>query len=198
MARVAGIVLGAGSSRRLGRPKQTLPLGGTTLLGRVVADAEASSLDPVVLVLGGAAGDALAAAAPSRARVALNDAYGSGCASSLLAGLDAAGPADAIVLILGDMPGVGPEVIDALRAAWEAERPWAALTEWRGVPGHPLAFSAEAFPALRALHGDKAVWKLLDAHPERFLRVPVDRELPRDVDTWEDYEAVLASFGTAQ
>lgn len=198
MARVAGIVLGAGSSRRLGRPKQTLPLGGTTLLGRVVADAEASSLDPVVLVLGGAAGDALAAAAPSRARVALNDAYGSGCASSLLAGLDAAGPAGAIVLILGDMPGVGPEVIDALRAAWEAERPWAALTEWRGVPGHPLAFSAQAFPALRALHGDKAVWKLLDAHPERFLRVPVDRELPRDVDTWEDYEAVLASFGTAQ
>jgi molybdenum cofactor cytidylyltransferase len=194
VADVAGIVLGAGASRRLGRPKQTLPFGGTTLLGHVLRDAEASSLEPIVLVLGGAAREALAGAAPARARVALNDAYGTGCASSLLAGLDAAGPADAVLLVLGDMPGVGPEVIDAVRAAWERDRPWAAVTDWRGTPGHPLAFSAEAFPALRGLHGDKAVWRLLDAHPERFLGVPVDRDLPRDIDTWGDYEAARASF----
>jgi molybdenum cofactor cytidylyltransferase len=190
MTTVVGILLGAGSSRRLGRPKQTLPLGGTTLLGHVLRDAEASSLDRVVLVLGGAAEAALAAVAPARAEVVVNDAHGSGCASSLQAGLDAAGPADAVLLILGDMPGVAPEVIDAVRAGWERSRPWGAVTDYRGTPGHPLAFSADAFPALRGLHGDKAVWKLLDAHPGRFLRVPVDRDLPRDVDTWEDYEAV--------
>jgi molybdenum cofactor cytidylyltransferase len=194
MARVAGIVLGAGSSRRLGRPKQTLPLGDTTLLGQVLRDAEASSLDPVVLVLGGAARDALAGASPERAEVVLNPVYGSGCASSLLAGLDAAGPADAAVLILGDMPGVGPGVIDAVRAGWERARPWAAVTDYRGTAGHPLAFGAEAFPDLRALGGAKAVWKLLDTDPGRVLRVPVDRDLPRDVDTWEDYEAVARSF----
>jgi molybdenum cofactor cytidylyltransferase len=190
MTTVIGIVLGAGSSRRLGRPKQTLPLGDTTLLGSVLRDAEASSLDRVVLVLGGAADEALAGAPPTRAEVVVNDAHGSGCASSLLAGLDAAGPADAVLLILGDMPGVGPEVIDRVRRAWEGSRPWGAVTVYRGSPGHPLAFSAAAFPALRGLHGDKAVWKLLDAHPGRFLGVPVDRDLPRDVDTWEDYEAV--------
>jgi molybdenum cofactor cytidylyltransferase len=190
MARIVGIVLGAGSSRRLGRPKQTLPFGDTTLLGHVLRDAEASSLDRVVLVLGGAAEAALAGAAPARAEVVVNEAYGSGCASSLLAGFDATGPADAVVLVLGDMPGVGPEVIDAVRAAWERDRPWAALADWRGTPGHPLAFSAEAFPALRALHGDKAVWKLIEADPGRVLRVPVDRDRPADVDTWADYEAV--------
>jgi molybdenum cofactor cytidylyltransferase len=195
MTRIAGIVLAAGSSRRLGRPKQTLPLGDTTLLGRVLADAEASSLDPLVLVLGGAAGAPLAGAAPGRAEVVLNPAHGSGCASSLQAGMDAAGRPDAVVLILGDMPGVGAELIDAFRAAWEAARPWAAVTDYRGTPGHPLAFGAEAFPDLRALGGDKAVWKLLDAHPGRVLRVPVDRDLPRDVDTWEDYEEARRSLG---
>ena len=54
-----------------------------------------------------------------------------------------------------------------------------------------MVFSAAAFPALRALHGDKAVWKLLDDGPERFRRVAAGRALPRDVDTWEDYEAAL-------
>lgn len=195
MVSIAGIVLGAGSSRRLGRPKQTLPFGDTTLLGHVVRGVEATSLDPVLVVLGGAADEARAGLTPTRAEVVHNDAYGTGCASSLLAGLDAAGPVGAILLILGDMPGVDAAVIDAVRADWEAARPWAAVTDYRGTLGHPLAFSAEAFPALRGLHGDKAVWKLLDAHPERFLRVPVDRDLPRDVDTWEDYEEARRSLG---
>lgn len=190
MAGFVGIVMGAGGSRRLGRPKQTLPLGDTTLLGRVVRDACASSLDRVVLVVGGAADAALAGAGPGRHEVARNDAYGEGCASSLLAGLDAAGDADAVMLLLGDMPGVDAPVIEAVRGAWERERPWAAVTDYRGTPGHPFVFAAEAFPDLRALHGDKAVWKLMDAHPERVRRVPVERALPRDVDTWDDYQAV--------
>jgi molybdenum cofactor cytidylyltransferase len=120
-----------------------------------------------------------------------NDAYGTGCASSLLAGLDAAGPADAVMLILGDMPGVDAAVIDAVRADWERHRSWASVTEYRGVLGHPLVFSADAVPRLRALHGDKAVWRIVDREPGRVRRVPVDRPLPRDVDTWDDYRAAL-------
>jgi molybdenum cofactor cytidylyltransferase len=49
------------------------------------------------------------------------------------------------------------------------------------------------FGELAALHGDKGVWKLLERHGERVVDVPVDGPIPRDVDTWEDYEAVLAS-----
>jgi molybdenum cofactor cytidylyltransferase len=58
-------------------------------------------------------------------------------------------------------------------------------------------FSAAAFPALRELHGDKAVWKLIERHPDRIGRIAVDRELPRDVDTWEDYEAALSAARVA-
>jgi molybdenum cofactor cytidylyltransferase len=71
---VVGIVMGAGGSRRLGRPKQSLPLGDTTLLGWALRDAEASRLDDVVLVLGGAAGAAPAPGDPAPARGVQNDA----------------------------------------------------------------------------------------------------------------------------
>ena len=58
--------------------------------------------------------------------------------------------------------------------------------------GHPLAFSRRLFPELETLHGDKAVWKLLDRHAEEAVDVPVDGPIPRDVDTLEDYQALLA------
>lgn len=190
MSCVVGIVLAAGSSRRLGRPKQTLPLGDTTLLGRVVEHVEASSLERVVVVVGGAAGEVRASLRPRRAQVVDNAAHGSGCASSLRAGLEAAGACDAILLLLGDMPGVDAAVVDAVRRGWERRRPWGQVTAYDDGPGHPFAFSSAAFPTLQALHGDKAVWKLLDADPSRFARVRVNRALPRDVDTWEDYEAL--------
>jgi molybdenum cofactor cytidylyltransferase len=191
---MVGIVLGAGASKRLGRPKQTLPFGDTTLLGHVMRDVEASALERVVLVVGGAAEEALAGLELRRAQVARNDAYGTGCASSLLAGLDAAGDCDAVMLILGDMPGVDAAAIDAVAAAWQAEPAWAALTSWRGTLGHPFVFAADAFADLRELHGDKAVWKLVERHPERVRRIELDRPLPRDVDTWDDYEAALSSI----
>lgn len=192
---VAGIVLGAGRSTRLGRPKQSLPFGETTLLGRVVRDVEASSLDSVVVVVGGAAEEVCASLPAARARVVTNAAYASGCASSLRAGLDAVGPCDAVMLLLGDMPGVGAAIIDSVRAGWERHRPWSAVSSYRGRLGHPFVFSADAFPTLRDLHGDKAVWKIVEARPERVRHLVVDRPLPVDVDTWDDYLVACGDLG---
>jgi molybdenum cofactor cytidylyltransferase len=202
MTVIAGIVLGAGSSQRLGRPKQTLRFGPTTLLARVVADVEASALDQVIVVLGGEAETGVTKGAeptlrPARATVVSNDEYGSGCASSLLAGLDAVEDADAIMLLLGDMPGVDKTVIDAVLDGYNRNPTWAAVTHYkRDRIGHPFLFSNAAFDTLRALHGDKAVWKIVEREPpSRVRRIPVDEDLPRDVDTWDDYLAVCKKFG---
>jgi molybdenum cofactor cytidylyltransferase len=193
---VVGVLLGAGSSRRLGRPKQTLPLGETTVLGWTLRDAEQSALDRVCVVLGGAADEAARAIRPGRASIVYNAAYGTGCASSLLAGLDHAGECDAIMMLLGDMPGVDATIIDRVLAAWRADPSWAAVTTYDDGLGHPFVFSAGAFPALRALHGDKAVWKLVDAEPEaRVRRVHVPGLRPLDVDTWDDYVAASRRLG---
>jgi molybdenum cofactor cytidylyltransferase len=191
MGDVVGVMLGAGSSTRLGRPKQTLRLGDTTVLGRSVREAEASSLDRVIIVLGGGGDDVATALVTDRATTVHNDAYGTGCASSLLAGLDAAGEADAIVMLLGDMPGVDRDVVDTVVAEWHERPTWAAVTQYGDGLGHPFVFSAAAFDALRGLHGDKAVWKIVDAEAEdRVRRIRVARPLPLDIDTWDDYLAV--------
>jgi molybdenum cofactor cytidylyltransferase len=186
VAVVVGVILGAGSSRRLGRPKQTLPLGDTTLLGWVLREAEASSLDRVVVVTE----EELATA---RAAVARPTGDGT-CSSSLHEGLAAAGPCEAVMLLLGDTPGVSASIIDVVRMTWESEQPWAVVTQYDDGVGHPLVFAAEALPELRAVHGDKALWKLLESSPERVGAARVAQSLPRDVDSWDDYEAVLQAF----
>jgi len=186
---VVGLILGAGLSTRLGRPKQALLLGDTTLLGWVVREAERSSLARVVVVVGDPATAAGFGQGSGRVTVVVNDVPKSGCASSLNVGLEAAGPCDAVVLLLGDMPGVDAEVIDGVLATWD--RTTVAVTQYRDAVGHPFAFPAATFGLLRSLHGDKAVWKLAD----QAERIGIDRPLPLDVDTWDDYVEVCASLG---
>ncbi len=195
MAGVAGVVLGAGRSSRFGTPKQLLPFGDTTMLGQVVRNANASDLDRVVVVLGRASGELRASVDFGRAVVVENTAYGTGCASSLLAGMDAAGEdCEALVLLLGDQPGVRAGFIDAVLSEWSSSRPWGSVTAYGGGLGHPFVFAREAFEELRGLHGDKAVWKLIEAYPRRVHRVEIGAPLPPDVDTPEDYELALTHW----
>jgi molybdenum cofactor cytidylyltransferase len=197
---IVGVVLGAGKSSRFGTPKQLLPFGDTTLLGQAVRNANASALNRVVVVLGRASEELRATLDFGRAGVVENTAYGTGCASSLLAGLDAAGQdCDAIALLLGDQPGVRAEFIDHVIATWQQNRPWAAVTAYNPYPdslalGHPFVFAREAFGELRSLHGDKAVWKLIEADLERVSRVEIAAPLPPDVDDPEDYDLALAHW----
>jgi molybdenum cofactor cytidylyltransferase len=98
---------------------------------------------------------------------------------------------DVLALLLGDQPGVTAGTVRALLDG-RGDAPL-AICRYDDGPGHPFAFSREVFGDLRALHGDKAVWKLLDARPDAVAEVRVPGPVPLDVDTWEDYEAVLAS-----
>src|SRR5215207_11080172 len=182
MEEIVGIVLGAGKSSRFGAPKQLLPFGDTTLLGQAVRNANASGLDRVVVVLGRVSEELRTSIDFGRAEVVDNAAYGTGCASSLLAGLDAAGEdCEALMLLLGDQPGVRAEFIDLALSEWRRERYWTSVTSYSGELGHPFVFSREAFGDLRGLHGDKAVWKHIEAYPERVGQIRVDAELPPDV-----------------
>jgi molybdenum cofactor cytidylyltransferase len=195
MTEIVGVVLGAGCSSRFGTPKQLLPFGDTTMLGQVVRNANASDLDGVVVVLGRASEELRGSVDFGRAMVVENTAYGTGCASSLLAGMDAAGEdCEALVLLLGDQPGVRTEFIDYVLSEWRSSRSWASVTSYGGELGHPFVFARGAFEDLRGLHGDKAVWKLIEAYPERVRRMEIEAPLPPDVDTPKDYELALAHW----
>jgi molybdenum cofactor cytidylyltransferase len=190
--RVAGLVLAAGGSRRLGQPKQLLPYGETTLLGHVLGTARACAFDQLVCVVGGGAGPIRDAVDLSGADVVENREFGEGCSSSIAVALGAVDArCDVLVLMLGDQPGVTPATVAALLHG-RGDAPLAACRYADGR-GHPLAFARSVFAELGALHGDKGVWKLLDRRACEVVDVPVAGPVPLDVDTWEDYEAVLGA-----
>jgi molybdenum cofactor cytidylyltransferase len=193
---VTGLVLGAGGSSRLGRPKQLLPYGEATLLDHTVATARACAFDQIVVPIGGAADDVRTTVDLSGVEVVVNYAFGKGCSSSIAAALDAVDPrCEVLVLMLGDQPGVTPATIEALLAG-RGEAPL-AVCRYDDGRGHPLAFDRSAFGALADLHGDKGVWRLLDERAGEVVDVRIPGPIPLDVDTPEDYEAVLAAAGFA-
>jgi molybdenum cofactor cytidylyltransferase len=187
---VCGLVLGAGGSRRRGRPQQLLPYGDGTLLGHVVGVARECGFAQTVVAIGGAADAVRSSVDLDGVDVVVNEAYGEGCSSSIAAALGVVDPrCDVLVLLLGDQPGVTPETVRALLAGrGDAEL---AVCRYEDGRGHPIAFARSAFGELANLHGDKGVWRLLDRGDP--VEVPIAGPIPRDVDTPEDYEAVLAS-----
>jgi molybdenum cofactor cytidylyltransferase len=191
---ITGLVLGAGGSRRLGAPKQLLPYRDTTLLGHVVGVARRCPFDQLLVAIGGAAEEVRAGVDLSGAEIVVNEAYGAGCSSSIAAAVGAVDPrAEVIVLMLGDQPGVSADTVAALlRGRGDAPL---AVCRYDDGPGHPLAFGRDVFDDLTRLHGDKGVWRLLDERSGDVVEVPVAGPIPLDVDTPEDYQAVLALAG---
>jgi molybdenum cofactor cytidylyltransferase len=189
---VAGLVLGAGGSSRLGRPKQLLPFAGTTLLGHVVGVARSCGFDQLVVAIGAAAEDVRGAVDLDGADVVVNDAYGSGCSSSIAAALAVIDPrCELLVLMLGDQPGVTASTVATL-VGGRGNAPLAVCRYQDGL-GHPIAFDRSCFAELADLHGDRGVWRLLDRRAADAVEVPVAGRIPADVDTDEDYRALLAS-----
>ena len=191
---VTGLVLGAGGSRRLGQPKQLLPYGERTLLDHALDTARQCGFDQLVVPIGGAADEVRERVDLSGADVIVNYDYGEGCSSSIAAALEAVDPrCQVLVLMLGDQPGVTAQTVRRLLAG----RGDAALAVCRydDGRGHPFAFDRRILSELADLHGDKAVWRLLDQRADEVVEVRIAGNVPLDVDTPEDYQAVLAEAG---
>jgi molybdenum cofactor cytidylyltransferase len=189
--RFAALVLAAGGSTRLGRPKQLLPYRDGVLLDPVLDLARHYPFAQRVLALGGSADQVQAQVDTQGFDVVINDEYATGCSSSIGRAIGAVEKdLDGVVLLLGDQPEVRVDTIAALiRGRGNAP---IAVTRYENGIGHPFALSRATFPALGALHGDRGVWKLIDKFGSAVARVRVDGKIPRDVDTEDDYRALLA------
>ncbi|MDI6911523.1 nucleotidyltransferase family protein [Nocardioides sp.] len=187
---VTALVLAAGGSSRLGRPKQLLPLGDATLLDATLSVVRRCGFGQVVVALGGAADDVAATVDLTGVDVVRNPDFGAGCSSSIGAALPAVSSAAGFVLMLGDQPEISESAVRAV-AAVDADL---AVCRYDDGLGHPFWLGRALFGELASLHGDKAVWRLVDAAGPSLVTVDVDGPVPADVDIEAEYEALLARW----
>ena len=196
---VTGLVLAAGAATRFGSPKQLAPLDGRPLLQHPLDALAAAGIDDVVVVLGDEAVAIEAAITWHGERRRINQRPQDGLASSLRIGLDAAAEdpaADAVLVVLGDQPGLRPEVIGAVvGAAGTTDRPIVRPRYERDGAPNPVLVRRRAWSLAAGLEGDRGLGPLLAAHPELVHEVVVAGSIP-DVDTPADL-AAAATGGTA-
>jgi molybdenum cofactor cytidylyltransferase len=183
-----GLLLAAGGSSRLGRPKQLLPYRGRTLLDATLDIARACGFSQLLVTLGGSAASVRDSVDLDGCEVVENPDFSTGCGSSISSAVSRV-TEDAVVLLLGDQPGIAPGDV---RRLIEVPSVLGVCSYSDGL-GHPFLFRRPVFSSLATLHGDKAVWKVL--HSGRFpvTSVSVNRPIPIDVDTEDDYRRLLGT-----
>jgi CTP:molybdopterin cytidylyltransferase MocA len=188
MIPLGAIVLAAGASSRMGRPKALLPLeSGETFVARLHATLVAAGLDPVVVVARAELRDEIAAAVPG-ARLVVNDEPDRGQLSSLLVGLDALGACEAAMVTLVDLPLVTADTARTIAGTWRNTGAPLVRPVYDGRNGHPVIFGARLIAALREADLNAGAKPVLRAFVRDAVDVPVtDAGTVRDIDTPDDY-----------
>lgn len=189
------VILAAGGSRRMGRPKQLLPFAGRTLLRHAVETALATACRPIVVTIG--ADEALVRPELQSLPVLIahNRDWAEGMSSSLRAGIEALGQAEAdidgVVIALADQPLVTADDINRLVEVHQQTGKDIVASQYSGTHGVPMFFSKRLFAEVVALRGNEGAKQLVARHIERVATVPL-RDAAFDVDTPADYESVMS------
>jgi len=182
VTRVAGLVLAAGGGSRLGGPKALVELDGERLVDRAVRVLREGGCEPVYVVSGAVTVDV------PGATTVVNDAWATGMASSLRAGLAALPEsADAVVISLVDQPGIGADVVDRLvRRLHDGHH--LVVATYGGQPRNPVGVVRQLFTAASASAiGDEGLRPFIREHPDLVDAVEcADIAAPTDIDTPED------------
>ena len=186
---IAAVVLAAGQSKRMRRTKQLLPLGGSTILGRVIETFRESKVDRIVLVVGSGSAAVKRSLDLAGVKTVTNRAFRGGMSGSLKAGLqEIQAEADAVIVALGDQPFVSPKTVDLLIQAYLREKPAVVLPLYRGRRGNPVLFDRSLFGELLGITGDVGAKSVVRRNESELLEVEVEDEgVVIDIDTPADY-----------
>ena len=185
---VALLLLAAGASTRMGRPKQLLPYHGRTLLRYAAETAVASACAPIVLVTGALHKELLAEVAGMPIQAVHNAEWETGMASSIRTGLAALAetrPA-AVLVMLTDQPLVTPELLRELIARQQQTQALIVAAAYGDTLGVPAVFAQTLLPELLQLHGQQGAGRLIASLGAAVEGVPFPAGLV-DVDTPADY-----------
>ena len=187
---ITALVLAAGLSRRMGRPKLLLQLEGKAIL-RWSVEGVLRHIADILVVTGPEDGAIRTALTGLAVRFVVNPRPDEGQGSSIASGAAALGPmTDAVLVVLGDQPRLHPDVIPALVEAGRRSGKPVIAPVYQGVQGTPVLFGAAVFPELRTLGGDTGARAIVQRDPTRLELVSFDVPMPADVDTPADYARV--------
>ena len=193
---IAAIVLAAGASRRMGRPKPLLPIEGTTYIEQLKGKLAAAGMCPIVIVLGSGGPDIERRTNLEGTVVVHNPCWRDGMLSSVQAAvryLDSAAP-DAVATLLHpvDQPRVAEATLRAVATAWRAQAPAIAVATYQGRRGHPAVFRRDTWPELLSAPSGTGARAVVEAHGDDVLRVEVDDPwVLVDADTPEQHAVML-------
>lgn len=184
---VAAIILAAGASTRLGRPKLLLRHHGVPLLRRAVDAAAAGGCAEIVVVLGADAEHYRPLLAGLAVRTVVNAAYREGMSSSIRAGVEAVSEAArGAVILLADQPFIDAGIVRRLIDTYHRSGMKIVTCEYGGVRGVPTLFDRALFLELLILEGDQGARQVMAAYPRHVTAVEIPAAAARDVDSPED------------
>jgi len=191
---IAGLILAAGESSRMGTPKATLTYRGCTFVERIVQTLRVGGLERIVVVLGHRPEEILQQVKMEAAQVVINPDYQSGQTSSLQAGLRslAGDDLDAVLLCLVDHPAVSAETVRKIVAAFRASGAPVVIPTYHGRRGHPVLIGRQLFDELLELSSEAGANSVVRRYRPASQFVEVEDEgIVIDVDDRESYRRLI-------
>jgi molybdenum cofactor cytidylyltransferase len=183
---ITGILLSAGGARRFGSQKLIAEIDGTPVV-LLAAQALIAATNETVAVVGHEGAKVRAALAGSGVHIVENAEWAAGMGTSLACGIRALSPTvDAVLVALGDQPGIDVYVARRVVALWEETGRPIVAARYSDGRGHPVLFAREIFDELLMLEGDHGARTIITEAPERVAFVDVDLPAPSDIDTPDD------------
>jgi molybdenum cofactor cytidylyltransferase len=195
--KTAAVVLAAGKSERMGRNKLLLKLHQRTLIDIVLDALETSEINEIVVVVGHRPDEILRALKPrlDRVKIAINEEYEEGMASSFQAGLKEVVDADAAFLVLGDEPILDCSFLKVMIGRMEKDQDNVSIISpiYKGKKGHPLLFHKRLFKEIMNLKKTEIIRDVVHRHANAVLTIEAPEWTIMDVDT-PDELALMRAF----
>ena len=190
---ISAILLAAGESKRMGKLKQLMPFGQSTIVEQAIDNLLNSAVDEIIVVLGYRAEEVIETIAAKPVKLVVNPDYKQGMSTSIIAGLNLADSGtQAVMLVLGDQPLTNSQTINQLIEEFYNHDKGIVIPTYQGRRGHPTIFAIKYKEKLLELKGDIGGRQIVRDHPDDILEVAVDSEsIIADIDTINDYQSLL-------
>jgi molybdenum cofactor cytidylyltransferase len=190
---ISAILLAAGQSKRMGKLKQLMPFGKSTIVEQAVDNLLGSAVDEVIVVVGYKAEDVMKAIVVKPIKLVINPDYKQGMGTSIIAGLKSVqSRTQGVMLALGDQPLVNSQTINRLIEEFYNHDKGIAVPTYQDRRGHPIIFAMKYKEQLLKLSGDVGGRQIIEDHPDDVLEVAVDsKSVIADFDTTDDYQAYI-------